>query len=216
MIEQIKNKISTLVENTKRGLLMGREALKNDFAEHFQDGGKRKDYLFNNKYWDDTTFLMKYPMDLTSCSYTFITSKITHIDVPIILNGFVIDEYDGLKYPADIIAVFGGARELETIEEIRINEGDQQIYSNVFSNCVSLKNINKIVGTISGDGLDFTQTQVTPETMLVIITALGFGNWYSSIYFSAAQWNALNEAYPAPDGCWEWQDYVQQHKCFNI
>lgn len=224
MLEQIKAKAKIVIENTRRGLESGKKVAADEWAEHFQDGGNRKQYNFANPYWDDSTALLKYPIYTESQSFVFNTSKIRNIKAPVVLSGSVYDESLELTFPVSIDRVFFGARELETIEELQIvNEDYNTDYFNVFAHCNSLKNINKIVGSINGDGLDFTQTQITPESMKRIIDSLGYGNFDNTISFSYEQWDSLERAFPYtefyPDsiflGIYSWKDHIYGTKGFN-
>lgn len=217
-----------ILNTTKEAYINGSnnavEAFKKAWAEAYQDGGKRTDYLnaYKGSYWNDSTFIANYPIKANpNNNNIFQNSNITHIDVPIEFDCFVRNEMG--EFESSVSYTFAECRKLETIEEIKIIADyptSQKCYNNIFRNCTSLKNINKISGVIHGDGLSFIHSpNLTSITMQKILLALEQGNYSSTITFTNDQWNKLNSEIPLPEdiifmGIYTWQEFAYS-KGFN-
>jgi hypothetical protein len=123
------------------GFVEGKQAEYDAFWDTYQSNGNRANYMraFAETYWKDAIFKPKYPITCkatqsyhsTNATSTFHSADVTHIDVPITIDGTAIG---GIK--AD--GFFNNADQLETITLLTLNGVNG--FPNTFLSCKKLKN----------------------------------------------------------------------------
>jgi hypothetical protein len=150
----------------------GKQAEYDHFWDVYQSNGNRSNYnrAFAESYWTDAIFKPKYPITCVATkSYhsvnatsTFQASNITHIDVPITIDGSAI---------GGIVAsgFFNSADELETVALFKLI--DVTGFSNTFISCSKLKSIT-IDGSIDVNFNISATAVLTAESVQSIIDHL--------------------------------------------
>jgi len=170
----IAEKLTTIAENVQKVYEAGKAAGGGDesyydfFWDNFQDHGNRRSYRnafqdYGNSWKNGTTYNPKYPITVSSNAYgpnnVFANATgITDTLVDFICEGSL-----------DLTQTFSGARNLNTIKKLVVNEGVK--YTNTFANCTALENIN-FEGVIA-NSLSFSNSSLlTPTSINNIIGCL--------------------------------------------
>lgn len=205
MIEQIKNKIATLVENTRRGTEKYLEVSKKLILKDFSILTLTKNgyCLFNCNYLTDDIYqdvaydykIVRPNIDIaesvTNATEMFANTQITDI---------IID----LKITCDLTRTFFFSTKLETIPLIYLDKSNIT-FINTFTNCVKLKNIS-FMGNSIDKSIDFSFCKhLTTESLLSIIENLKTydlddENAYANkLTLSQVSWDNLNNNFSLKD-----------------
>lgn len=127
----------------------------------YQQNGERTNYInaFFNFGWTDVTYNPQYSINSTSSFNMFAWSDITDTKVPIKISD-----------AAAASSVFNNCKKLVTIVSLDI-DAYNQTYTNWFTNCVALQNIN-IIGYFKKNISFKDSTELTKESIINIINAL--------------------------------------------
>lgn len=162
-------------EGTEEGIVTGKDIERNLFWETFQGFGSRTNYAyaFRYAYWTDDIF---HPIHQIkgNCKQIFSSTNITHVDVPIIVDG-------------DIDFGFQSAN-IKTISLLDLTNVD--VISKAFNNNTVLESVSFLTPedlanhlnpeytgekkyTIKVTGLDFSScTKLSKESLLSLVYAL--------------------------------------------
>ena len=184
-----------------------------EFWDTFQDNGARTKYAYAFYEWKGETISPIYDiLCYGGANYiyrAFYNSNVKRIEKPIRISG---NSAQGQP--------FTNASSLETITLLDLT-GFNNALTDWFSNCNALKNI-----TIEGEipqSINFKDSQLTPESMVSVITHLKNYNGTSNAFayevkFTDSCWNLLNTStdIEKPTGYSTWQEYVQDAFGWNV
>lgn len=184
--------LKSFTSSYDKGYADGKQAEYDAFWDAFQDNGKRTNYHYAFRYWDENILRPKYDIKpVGSCPSIFrdvkgITdfeqwqkdcgivvdfSQVTHIS-----DGFGTSSFErfgvlNFSKVANMDWCFNGSK-ARTIEKIICPTGGSPVYTGAFNNATNLEEI-RLQGVIRSNGLDFkSSTKLSADSITSIINAL--------------------------------------------